>query len=134
MLKDTSEEPVYFVDYVYRGVDVNPENILDIAALDNLWGKDMDKAYIAIHDLKVSSDMITLMSPDKRPTLKITLPNKVCLIKFGSSQEEYESLLSQGYIALDIVGRCNANEYNGWVTAQVLIEDYEVIGQSKYNF
>lgn len=134
LLKDTSEEPVYFVDYIYRGVDVSPENILDIAALDNLWGKDMDEAFIAIHDLKVSSDMLTLMSPDKKPTLKITLPNKVSLIKFGSSQEEYDSLVSEGYIALDIVGKCNANEWNNWVTAQVLIEDYDIIGQSKYNF
>jgi hypothetical protein len=78
--------------------------------------------------------MVTLMSPDKKPTLKITLPNKVCLIKFGSSQEEYEKLLSTGYIELNIVGKCNANEWNGWVTAQVMIEDYEILGESKYVF
>lgn len=134
LLKDMSDEPVYYVDYVYNGVDVNSENILDIARLDDLWGKDMDEPYIAIHDLKVSKEMLTLMSPDKKPTLKITLPNKVSLIKFGSSQEEYESLLSEGYIALDVVGKCNANEWNGWTTAQILIEDYEIIGQNRYCF
>ncbi|MGN0992842.1 MAG: hypothetical protein ACI4PE_02865 [Bacilli bacterium] len=70
----------------------------------------MDEPYIAIHNLKVSKDMLTLMSPDKKPTLKITLPNKVSLIKFNSSEEEYEQLLSDGYVAIDIVGKCNINE------------------------
>lgn len=134
LLKDMSNEPVYYVDYIYKGVDVKPDDILGIASLDDIWGKDMDEAFIAISNLKVSKEMITLMSPDKKPTLKITLPNKISLIKFGSSQNEYESLLSDGYIALDIVGKCNANVWNGWTSAQVLIEDYQVVGQSKYCF
>ena len=133
-LKDTSEEPVYFVDYIYDGVNVKPENILDIATLEDLWGKDMDESFIAIKDLKVSKDMVTLMSPDKKPTLKITLPNKVSLIKFGSNQEEYEVFLTEGYIKIDIVGKCNANVWNGYTTAQLLIEDYQIVGQSKYCF
>ena len=129
-----SDEPIYFVDYIYKGVDVQPQNILDIASLNDLWGKDMDESLIAIEDLKVSKDMLTLMSPDKKPTLKITLPNKVALIKFGSSQEEYESLLSEGYISLNIVGKCNANTWMNYTTAQIYIEDYEIIGQAKYCF
>ena len=44
------------------------------------------------------------------PTLKITLPNKISFIKFGSSQEEYEKLLTDGYIEINVVGRCNSNE------------------------
>ena len=134
LLKDMSDEPVYFVDYIYNGVDVQPQNILDIASLNDLWGKDVDEAIVAIHDLKVSKDMITLMSPDKKPTLKITLPNKVALIKFGSSQEEYESLLSDGYVAIDVVGRCNQNTWMNYITAQILIEDYEIIDTAKYCF
>lgn len=74
------------------------------------------------------------MSPDKKPTLKITLPNKISLIKFGSSQEEYDTLCTEGYVELNVVGKCNANEWMGRVTPQVLIENYEIIGQSKYNF
>ncbi len=50
------------------------------------------------------------MSPDKKPTLKITLPNKISLIKFGSSQEEYDRLYTDGYISLNVIGTCNANE------------------------
>ena len=58
------------------------QDILNIAALNDLWGKNMDEPLVAVENLKVSSDMLTLMSPDKRPTLKITLPNKVALINY----------------------------------------------------
>ena len=35
---------------------------------------------------------------------------------------------------LNIVGTCNANEWNGWVTPQIFIKDYEIVSQSKYCF
>jgi len=133
-LKDMESEPLYYVDYIFKGVDVKPETILDIANLSDLWGQDIDESLICVENLKVAKEMLTLMSPDKKPTLKITLPNKISFIKFGSSQEEYEKLLSEGYVELNIIGRCNANEWMGRITPQILIEDYEIIGQSKYNF
>lgn len=135
LLKDMSDEPIYYVDYIYEGYNVNPENILDIASLDDLWGKEMDEALVAIKNLKVTKDMITLMSPDKKPTLKITLPNRVALIKFNSNEEEYENLLSEeGYIAIDIVGKCNQNNWMGNIYPQILIEEYQIVGQCKYMF
>lgn len=134
ILKDMSDEPIYYVDYIYNGIDVSSQAILDIASLDDLWGKDMDEPIVAIHDLKINEKMITLMSPDKKPTLKIILPNKVSLIKFNSSQEEYENLCSEGYIAIDVVGRCNQNIWMNYVNAQILIDDYEIISKAKYYF
>lgn len=134
MLKDMSEEPLYYVDYIYDGGNVNPQNILDIADMNSYWGKDIDESLIAIKGLKVTKDMVTLMSPDKTPTLKIVLPNKVSIIKFGSSQEEYEKLATDGYIEMDIIGKCNKNVWNGWVNAQVMLESYEIIDSSKYYF
>lgn len=135
ILKDMPNEPVYYVDYIYEGCNVKPTDILDIASLENLWGKDMDEALVAIHNLKVTKDMMTLMSPDKKPTLKITLPNKIAIIQFGFSQEKFDELMpEEGYIALDIVGKCHINEWNGYTTAQLMIEDYQIIGQGKYCF
>ena len=133
-LKDMASEPVYMVDYIYKGNEVNPENIIDIADLEDLWGKDMDEPFVAIEGLKVTKEMVTLMSPDKKPTLKITLPNKTALIKFGSSQEEYEKFLTDGYVEINVIGRCNKNVWNGWTTAQIFIEDYEITGSAKYIF
>ena len=45
--------------------------------------------------IKVASNNLTLMSKDKNPTLKITMPDGISLIKFKSSEEEYEKLYSE---------------------------------------
>lgn len=135
VLKFMSSEPIYLVDYIYEGNQVKAENIIDIASLDYLWGKDMDESLVAVKGLKITKDMITLMSPDKKPTLKITLPNNISLIKFNSSQEEYEKLFPEdGYIAIDLVGKCNKNEWQGYVNPQIFIEDYEIVDSSQYYF
>lgn len=135
ILKDISDEAVYYVDYIYNGINVKPEHILDIANLNHLWGKDVDESLIAVEHLKITKDMITLMSPDKNPTLKITLPNKVSIVKFNSSQEEYEKLYSEtGCVEINLVGTCNKNEWNGYVTPQIFLEDYEIIDRVKYVF
>lgn len=134
MLKDMSNEAVYFVDYIYDGANVNAQNILDIAEMDEFWGKDVDESLIAIKDLKVTKDMVTLMSPDKSPTLKIMLPNRVSIIKFGSSQEEYNKIAQDGYVKMDIIGKCNKNEWNGNISAQILLEDYKIVDSCAYFF
>ena len=57
-------------------------------------------------------------------------------MKLFDAPDDLCQLLSNttGYVELNIVGKCNANEWNGWVTPQVFIEDYEIVGQSKYIF
>ena len=135
LLADASDEVIYYVDYIYDNVHVNPQHIQDVCRHAELWGKDVDEPFIAVKNLKITKDMIALMSPDKKPTLKITLPNKVAIIKFNSSPEEYESLYSeQGYISIDLVGRYAVNEFCGNRYPQILIEDYEITGRASYIF
>lgn len=131
--KDISSEPVYNVDYIYEGIDVDPQNILDIGGLNYLWGQDVDEPYVAIEHLKITKDMVTIYAKSTN-TLKIILPNKVSLMKFNVSEEECNKFQTDGFIELNVVGRCNINEYNGWINAQVMIEDYEIIDSAKYFF
>ena len=134
-LADMETEPLYYIDYIFKGVDVQSDTILEIANLNDLWGQDLEESLICVENLKVTKDNLTLMGLEKgHPTLKITLPNKISFIKFGSSQEEYEKLLTDGYIEINVVGKCNSNEWMGHVTPQILITDYEIIGRNKYNF
>lgn len=123
-----SGEAIYYVDYIYQEDEVDGTDILEIASLDNLWGKDMPEALVAVENLKITEDMLTLMSPDKKPTLKIALNNGVTILKFKSSQEEYESLCaSYGYVKINLVGTTNQNEWNGTVTPQIFIKDYQIL-------
>lgn len=134
MLRDMPDEPIYYVDYIFEGSKIDPQVILDIADMDSYWGKDCEESNIAIQGLKITRDMITLMSPDKNPTLKITLPNKISIIKFNSSDEEYQKFCSDGYIEVNIIGSCNANEWNGNVTPQIFMEDFEIVDSCNFFF
>ena len=134
LLKDESDEPIYYVDYIYNGLHINPQDILDIASLADVWGQDVRESLVALEHLKITKNMVTLMSPDKNPTIKISLPCGVSLLKFKSSQEEYEKFLADGAIDVDIVGTCNINEWNGNITPQIFIEDYNITKSMKYFF
>ena len=127
--------PCYKVDFIFNGSDFRGKDIVEIAELKSLWGQGVDEPLVAIEHINVSAGNITLMSPDKSPTLKITLPNGTSLIKFKSSQEEYEKLRSEtGCITINAVGKCERNVWNGSVTPQIIIEDYEIVGEQKYYF
>ena len=134
-LANISAEPIYYVDYIYNGADVQSDDILTIANLSNLWGKDFDEAIVAVENLKVSKDMITIYRKTGN-TLKISLPNKISLMKFNATDEECFKLenFEGAYLSLNIVGKCNQNEWMGSVSPQIFIEDYEITGSGKYLF
>ena len=134
-LKDYDFSPFYRVDFIYSGSEVKPENILDLANFKHLWGQGVEEPFIAIENVKITKDNITLMSRDRNPTLKITLPNGMSVIKFRSSESEYEELYSDlGCVTLNIVGKCERNEWNGNITPQIICENYEVVGRTDYYF
>lgn len=125
-LKDISTEVCYRVDYCFEGDSFDLENVvLDLADYDSLYGQDIDEPMIAIHDVKVTPEMVSVM---KGNTLKITLPNKVPVLKFGATEEEISALRDNpnGSVTIDIVGRGNKNEWNGNVSAQLMLVDYEI--------
>ena len=127
--------PCYKVDFIFNANNFNSKDILDIAELKPIWGQGIDEPYIALEDVKISKNNITLMGLDKgKPTLKITLPNKTCLIKFKSSQEEYDRLCANECVTINVVGTCEANYFNGSVLPQIFIEDYEIMKELSYYF
>lgn len=134
VLKDFTFDPCYHVDFIFDANNFNGHDILEIAELKSLWGQGIEEPYVALTNVKVSKNNIFLMSRDKNPTLKINLPNGTSLVKFKSSQEEFDKLTSDGYLMLDIVGRCERNIWGGNISPQIIIEDYEITNAIKYYF
>lgn len=133
-LDEMPDERIHYVDYIYHGTDVKEPQLLDITNLSNLYGKDINESMVAVEHLKVSADMVQVYVK-KNNTLKITLPNRVALIFFDADDDLCDRLKStRGYIEMNIVGIPSKNVWNGWVSGQILVEDYEIIGESKYNF
>jgi len=135
-LKNVEFSPSYKVDFIYQSSTLNPQDILDIGSMKTLWGQNINEALVVVEGVHVTRNMVTLMSRDKRPTLKIELPNGVACIKFRASEEEYESLLAEetGCVVINIVGKCEVNRYYNSVTPQIIIEDYEVVDRMNYYF
>lgn len=136
-LKDFEFSPNYKVDFIYGMRDCQAKDILEIANLKSLWGQEVEEPKIAFENINITSNNLTLMSPDKSPTIKITLPSGISCIKFKSSQEEFDKLnpeFGNGCTVINIVGRCEKNEWGGNITPQILIDDYEIVSNKKYYF
>lgn len=134
-LKDIEFSPSYKVDFIYSMSDINSKDILELGNSKYLWGQNIDEPLIAVENVAVTNDMISLMSRDKNPTLKIQLPNGVTCIKFKSSEEELENLSSElGCVSINLIGKPEVNRYFGSVTPQIIITDYEIISRQKYYF
>ena len=119
LLADFDFSPCYKVDFIFQD-NYFADKILEIAKYKSIWGQELGEPVVAIKNLKVTKDNLMLMSRDKNPTLKITLDNGVSLIKFKSSEEEYEKLYSDlGCVIIDIVGKCDINEWRGNITPQI---------------
>ena len=128
-------KPCYNADFIFNGDDFRGDDILALAELESFFGQGVEEPYIVIENLSVSKDKLTLMSRDKNPTLKIQLPNGCSLIRFKSSEEEFEKLYSNlGCVKINVVGRCKRNVWNGTTTPQVIIEDYEIVERQSYYF
>jgi hypothetical protein len=127
-----SSETTYYVDYVWTPQTIDAQAILEIADMDKYWGKDIDEALVAIQRIQISKENITMMASN---TCKITLPNGIPIIKFRMSDEDYNKLYSEnGYVEINAVCRCNANEWGGNASPQLLIDDFEIVGGCAYVF
>ena len=122
VLLDMDFSPVYRVDYIFDE-NCDAKEFLRINDLKCYYGTGFEEPYIAIADVHVGANNLQLMSKDKNPTLKITLPNGAEVMKFKSSQEEYDALLGT---VIDVVGKCSANTWMGRTTPQILAEEYNV--------
>lgn len=133
-LADIDFSPAYKVDFIFSGTDFNPTLINNIAMYKMIWGQGVPEPKIAFTNIVVHGGNCILMSPDKKPTLKIQLANGVECIKFRSSEEEHLDLVTSGCTHIDIIGTCGMNVWNGRVTPQIIIEDYEIVNKQEYYF
>lgn len=134
-LKNVEFTPDYRVDFIWQYSDILAKNILDIGNLKHLWGKDVEEALIVIKGIRVTANNLHLMAKDRNPTLKIDLKDNIKAIKFKSGEEEYNNLYTeQGCVVIDILCKCEINEYCGNINPQLIIQDYEIVSHQDYFF
>ena len=131
-LKDMASEPMYRVDYLYTQDTVDADTIIEIAEMGSIWSSSVDEPLVAVQNLKITKGMLNFY---KENTIKITLNNNVAMMLFNTDRETYEKLYSEdGFVEINAVCRCNKNEWNGYVSAQLFIEEFEILDSCVYIF
>lgn len=128
-LKDIVFEAIPSVDFVFDFQytpslvgDKAGMCVLELGNYESYWGQGIQEPLLCFKNID-NNNKITLMSPDKKPTLKIECEG-ISFIKFNSNQEEYENFIN-GNKSINILGRININEWLGKKYPQILIENYE---------
>lgn len=132
--KDFDCAPIYSVDLIWDGTkDLSSRAFAEIADEEKIWGKGVEDPLIAIEGLRIYGKQLRLFGLEKgKPTLNIQLEDGSSLVKFKSSEEEYELLHSDlGYVIINAVGTCTRSN---WGIPQFMITDYEIIGRNDYYF
>ena len=125
LYEQVEKEPVYWVDFVWTKNEIDPQTILDIANAKEYWGQEIPEPYICLKDINLASINIQALSWDKHPTLKLHLDNGIDIMKFKSSDEELQNMEAANIVGTFIC-RAAINEWNGRVTPQLIVEDYDL--------
>lgn len=128
LLANIDFRPIYWVDFIYQSNELNPITILTIGQYNHLWGQQLDKPKIAIENIDVTPEKISVM---KGPSLKIIV-NGIEYIKFKATEKELELFQENEIVNINIVGECDINNWGGVERPQIIIKDYEVNKVMKY--
>ena len=135
LLKDFDTTPCYFVDLEVSASQLTDNEVFAIASNNDIWGQGLEEPLIAITNIRLTADDIHYMG-ERQNTLKLTFPGRrTSMLKFNIKEEEKEKLdPGDGTITITAIGKCSLNHYMGNVTPQVMLEDFEIVRQTKWDF
>lgn len=134
-LKDFDFTPNYKVDFIIDAKKLSESkfDLYNLTEYENIWGQEVSQPLIAIKDLVITKDNITLM---KGTTLKIMASGEpdISFIKFKVTEQEFEILSPSdlGCVTIDVIGVCERNSYND--KPQIIIKTYEIKDREEYYF
>ena len=135
LLKDFDTTPCYFVDLEVSAEELTDNEVFTIGSNNDIWGQGLEEPLIAITNIRLTADDIHYMG-EKQNTLKLTFPGRrTSMLKFNIKDEEKEAIdPKDGTITITAIGKCSLNHYMGSVTPQVMLEDFEIVKQTKWDF
>ena len=134
----TTPEAIHKVDFIwdYKIPNLGLE-ILNIAEYKDIWGQGVKEPLVVIKDVPVQRSQFILLN---KGTLKILIPRtNISCIKFGYGEEQYNNIADlyqtdDSILKMDILGFCSANEWNGNVTPQIEIQDFQISSSHRWYF
>ncbi|MDD4188255.1 MAG: DHH family phosphoesterase [Bacilli bacterium] len=124
--KDETFEKIHYIDFKIPFEEISFEFIKDICDLKYMYSTNIKEPLIYVENVKVQTKDIKLIGK-KKNTIKIET-DEVDFIKFRSSEEVYNDMVDwKDEVVLNIVGRASINEYNGKLTGQIFVDEWEVL-------
>lgn len=119
-------ETSYIVDYEFNSENLSDiyDMALQLDEIKSIWGRGIEEPKVAISELSYTSDDIQIMGRTA-DTAKIS-KNGISLIRFKDSAFANE-VSKYDYGIITLIGRVQINEWAGRKSAQVIIEDYEIL-------
>lgn len=129
-LADYDFSTTYKVDAIYSSAELDPNDIISIYQMNDLWTQGIEEPLIAVNNIKLSQENIFI----NEKILKITDQNTgISYIKFKPTSEEMMtfSTVKFGY-TIELVGTCNFSTYDN--TPQIMIKDYNLAKNVIWDF
>lgn len=124
--QDDTFEKVHYIDFKIPFEEISFEFIKDICDLKYIYSTNIQEPLILIEKIEVPTDRVYLLG-EKKNTIKIET-DEVDFIRFKSNEEIYNDMVDwKTEVKLNIIGRASINEYNGKLTGQIMVEDWEII-------
>lgn len=131
-LKDVQfNENVYEVDLIYSAKDNFVEAIDEISRLKPIWGQGIEEPLIVVEDIKLFPEDVSFIGQNK-DTVKFT-NNGVAFVKFKDPDLVNQIKAMKNGFSITVLGKASMNEWNGYFTPQLMLEDYK-IKDTSYDF
>lgn len=130
-LEDVDFTKYYEVDFI---IDIDDLSIGLIKQLDDLkyiYGQGIKEANLVIKNVVLNKEFVLVMGKNS-DTIKYVYNEEISLIKFKCYENDkiikwmndWEN--NQTNLSIDLIGKCSINNFNGFLTPQVIIENYEI--------
>ena len=118
-------ENAYDVNFCRNASDADLGALIcDIGNAGGIWGQNNAEPLVYITNIRVSPSNVRVMGANK-DTVRIDY-NGVSFLKFKATDFLMEMNAQDGEFTMEIVGRCNLNEWGGRTTPQIFIDDYDI--------
>lgn len=131
-LKDVSFDPFYKVDFVFQGEDVTSSIVENLNEISKYQGQGIEESLSLVENLEINLSNVELMGA-KKDTWRIDLESDVSFIKFKCEENDEMLMLKNdewgggGIVKINAIVSFSISSFNGIITPQGIIKDYEVV-------
>ena len=128
----TFNENSYEINFELRPTDEYFEELCtEIGEWDNLWGGNNPVPVICMKQVHLNKKDVTIQGKSQ-DSIKFTVNNVACVM--FKCKDIIDQIQEDGEVCLNFVGRANLNTWMGRTSAQLIIDDIEVIKDNVMEF